>query len=620
MTNAQIADNFSLLAKIMEIHGENSFKTKSYSTASYTIDKLPAELSTLPEDKIFSIKGIGEAIGKKILVQLQTGQLPQLNEYISNTPPGVIEMLAIKGIGPKKIATIWKELEIEGLGELLYACNENRLLLYKGFGAKTQQNIKESIEFYMGNQGSYLYAQTAPYAYQLTTSLQTSFPAATTALTGDFRRQMEVISQLEWVTTIDEASLHNWLTRQEFSRLAPAATPTAGTPSISGSAKGYHTLPFNTTESQPASADSTTADTSISASLSVLTTTATATEYGSPSPVVHYKGPGNIILAFWLATPENFYNTLFQTSSSESFLTAFRKQYGEVPANAASEEAIFTQASLAVIPPCLRENENILSAAASNTLPVLISKEDITGIIHSHSTWSDGGNSIEEMARAAMDMGLQYLVLSDHSKSAFYANGLSEERLVAQHLEIDELNKKLAPFTIFKSIESDILNDGNLDYSDAVLQTFDVIIASVHSNLKMPEEKAMIRLLKAIENPYTSILGHMTGRLLLSRNGYPVDHRKIIDACAANNVVIELNAHPRRLDIDWRWIDYALEKNVLISINPDAHATAGFHDVTYGVLSAQKAGVTKQNNLSSFSLDEFKNFLVIQHNKRPGSV
>lgn len=570
MTNAQIADNFALLAKIMEIHGENSFKTKSYSTASYTIDKLPVALSELPEDKIFSIKGIGEAIGKKILVQLQTGQLPQLNEYITNTPPGIIEMLAIKGLGPKKIATIWKELEIEAIGELLYACNENRLLLYKGFGAKTQQNIKEAIEFFMGNQGSYLYAQTAPYAHQITKDLQATFPQALVALTGDFRRQMEVISQLEWVTTTDEAAFHTYLTRHGFEKLeSDTTTDNAAAPQHSS----LHTA--------------------------------------------RYKGTGNIILVFYFSTAETFYSTLFQTSSSESFLTAFRQQYGEIPADATSEEAIFTQASLAVIPPCLREKESILAAAASNTLPVLITKEDINGIIHSHSNWSDGGNSIEEMAQAAKGMGLQYLVLSDHSKSAFYANGLSEERIYAQHQEIDELNQKLAPFTIFKSIESDILNDGNLDYSDAVLQTFDVVIASVHSNLKMPGEKAMMRLLKAIENPYTSILGHMTGRLLLSRNGYPVDHRKIIDACAANNVVIELNAHPRRLDIDWRWIDYALEKNVLISINPDAHATEGYHDVAYGVLIAQKAGVTRQNNLSSFSLDEFKNFIITQHSKRP---
>ena len=206
--------------------------------------------------------------------------------------------------------------------------------------------------------------------------------------------------------------------------------------------------------------------------------------------------------------------------------------------------------------------------------------------------------------------GFEYLVISDHSKSAFYANGLKEDRVKEQHRYVDELNKKLKPFKILKSIESDILNDGSLDYDDKVLSSFDLVIASVHSNLKMTEEKAMARLMKAIENPFTTILGHMTGRLLLSRNGYPVNHKKIIDACAANHVVIELNAHPRRLDMDWKYIEYALEKGVLISIDPDAHSLDGFDDVKYGVLAGQKGGLTKTNNLSSFSLNEFENWLA----------
>jgi DNA polymerase (family 10) len=249
-------------------------------------------------------------------------------------------------------------------------------------------------------------------------------------------------------------------------------------------------------------------------------------------------------------------------------------------------------------------------------LPSVIQPSNITAIIHSHSKWSDGNNSIEEMAKAAIAKGLQYLVISDHSKSAFYANGLTEERLKAQHGEIDELNEKLKPFKIFKSIESDILNNGNLDYNDEVLASFDIVIASIHSNLKMNEDKAMMRLLNAIKNPFTSILGHCTGRLLLSRAGYPVRHKEIIDACAEYNVVIELNAHPRRLDMDWRFIDYCLEKNVLISIDPDAHSVEAFDHTRYGVLAAQKAGVSATQNLSSFSLPAFDAFLKTQHAKR----
>ena len=247
--------------------------------------------------------------------------------------------------------------------------------------------------------------------------------------------------------------------------------------------------------------------------------------------------------------------------------------------------------------------------AKKNTLPKLIQPEDIRSIIHSHSNWSDGANTIEEMANECIKRGLEYLVISDHSQTAFYANGLKEERISEQHRYVDELNAKLNPFKIFKSVESDILNDGSLDYPVSVLKTFDLVIASVHSNLKMTEEKAMTRLLKAIENPYITILGHMTGRLLLSRNGYPVDHKKIIEACAANNVVIEINAHPRRLDMDWKWIDYAIEKGVLLSLDPDAHALDGFDDVKYGVLAAQKGGMTKENNLSSFGLKEFEDWL-----------
>ena len=308
----------------------------------------------------------------------------------------------------------------------------------------------------------------------------------------------------------------------------------------------------------------------------------------------------------------NMAEQLFKTTGNADFVTAFSKTFKNInyAATGNNEESVFKQAGIPYILPCLRESAGIIDKAKQNRLAALIQPADIRSIIHSHSNWSDGSNTIEEMANECIKRGYEYLVISDHSQTAFYANGLKEDRIREQHGYIDELNNKLSPFRIFKSIESDILNDGSLDYPDAVLKTFDLVIASVHSNLGMPEEKANTRLIKVIENPYTTILGHMTGRLLLSRNGYPVNHKMIIDACAANNVVIELNAHPRRLDIDWKWIDYALEKNVLLSINPDAHTLDGFDDVKYGVLAAQKGGLTKENNLSSFSLHQFQNFLL----------
>ena len=539
----------------MDIHGENGFKAKSYSIAAFTIEKLPTQLVSLPEKKIFSIKGIGDAIGKKIVEQIQTGELKILNEYLTKTPHGVKEMLQIKGIGPKKISVIWKELEIENLGELLYACNENRLLLYKGFGEKTQQNIKEAIEFYLNHQGRYLYAQVENYADAIESKVKENFSEHKFLIAGDFRRQLEIIDKLEWITTASSEQLTNFFVQNNFE---------------------------------------------------VVETTESSTQF---------KGSENVLLIFFHASTENFYKIFFEKSCSEEFLEAWNKNFS-LKNNYASEDEIFLEAGTDFIPSYLREKESVIEKAKQHLIPAIIQSNEITAIIHSHSKWSDGVNTIEEMAITAKQKGLEFLVLSDHSKSAFYANGLTEERIIAQHEEINELNKKLTPFKIFKSIESDILNDGNLDYSNEVLNNFDIVIASVHSNLKMKEDKAMMRLIKAIENPYTSILGHPTGRLLLSRNGYPVDHKKIIDACAENNVVIELNAHPKRLDIDWRWIGYCLEKNVLISIDPDAHSINGFNDTRYGILAAQKAGVTREQNLSSFSLQKFEEFLKIQQAKR----
>jgi DNA polymerase (family 10) len=556
MDNYVIAENFSLLSKLMDIHGDDSFRAKSYSIAAFTIEKLETELAEMQPQEIFSIKGIGDRMGKKIVEVLNTGKLQALDDYIQKTPMGVIQMLEIKGLGPKKIATIWKELEIENLGELLYACNENRLTLYKGFGEKTQEKIKQSIEFYMSTLGSYLYSQIESYALELDKKLQKEFPKEQSGLTGEFRRQLEVITKLDWVTTAKAEDLKTFF------------------------GENY------TVEKEEGS-------------------------------YISFRGPENVELGFYLMDTKSFCKKLFETSCSEDFLNCWKEKFtGYKTAEYECEDDIFGKNNLSVIPTYYRENKISINNAGSGKAFNIIQPEDIKGIIHSHSKWSDGVDTIEAMAKAAQKQGKEYLVISDHSKTAAYAQGLTEDKVKAQHEQIDELNEKLKPFRIFKSIESDILGDGSLDYTNDILKTFDLVIASVHSNLYMNEEKAMIRLMKAIENPYTSILGHMTGRLLLSRNGYPVNYKIIFEACAANNVVIELNANPRRLDMDWRQIDYALEKGVLISIDPDAHSVNGFDDTRYGVLAAQKAGLPKEKNLSSFSLKEFEEWLKGQHSKR----
>lgn len=533
----------------MDIHQENSFKAKSYSSAAYTIDKLPEEIQNIPREKLFLLKGLGESSAKKIIEILDTGRLLQLDELIQKTPEGVLEMLQIKGLGPKKISTIWKEMGIESLGELLYACNENRLMLYKGFGEKTQQNVAESIEFYIRNQGHFLYAEIEEYANNFHQTLKKEFSKNRFGFCGEYARQCPTIETIDWVTDTQPTLLVDFLTQHGF--MIEVAD----------------------------------------------------------NNIIKVRGNENVGIVFTIATENDFDKTLFLHNGSEEFINSWKELFPQSLSSPVSEEDIFRIASVNFIPVYQRERSDIIKQAQNHILADVIITQDIKGIIHSHSDWSDGINKIEDMAKSCIDKGFEYLVISDHSKSAFYANGLSEERIKQQHLYIDELNKKFAPFKIFKSIESDILNDGSLDYSSGILGTFDLVIASVHSNLKMSEDKAMQRVMTAIENPFTTILGHPTGRLLLSRKGYPIDHEKIIDACIANKVAIEINAHPRRLDLDWTWIRKAQEKGAMLSINPDAHSTDGYDDVRYGVLAAQKGGLEKKNNLSSLSMIEFERYL-----------
>ena len=551
MNNKEISNLFSILSKLMEVHGENSFRSKTYSIAAYKIGQLTVDLQTLSEKNIFKANGISETIGKKILEILSTGKMKILEDLILKTPGGILEMLKIKGLGPKKISLIWKEMELENIGELLYACNENRLLLYKGFGKKTQDNVIESIEFYLSQQGSFLFAQVEKLAGDLEEFLRKLFSTTAIKITGDFARHEETVDALEYVIPYHEELISEKLEPlEEFQFLEKNED---------------HIL---------------------------------------------YQYNKGVKIKLHPTDKTGLLKKLFETTGSAEFVTAFEHQFpGMDFQNAKDEEEIFKQAGIQFIAPYLRENKSIISIAAENKIPDVIQPGDIKGIIHCHSNWSDGINTLEQLAIACKKSGKEYLVISDHSKAATYAQGLNEAQISAQHELVDQLNEKLSPFKIFKSIESDILNDGNLDYSDSILSTFDLVIASAHSNLKMNEEKAMMRLLKAIENPYTTILGHMTGRLLLSRKGFPLDHKKIIDACAANKVVIEINAHPRRLDMRWQWIEYALSKNILLSIDPDAHSIAEFENTKYGVLVAQKAMVTPKNNLSSFSLKEFEKFL-----------
>jgi DNA polymerase (family 10) len=554
MENKTIARTLRLLSQLMELHNENPFKVKSIANAAFKVDKHPYPISGKSLAEMEQIEGLGKSTAAKVWALVETNAIPELSDLLAQTPPGIIEMMRIKGLGPKKIIVIWKDLEIENVGELYYACNENRLIEAKGFGLKTQEEIKKIIEFNMASSGRFLYARIENFAEYLLQDLKNQLSTEQIFLCGQYRRRCEIIDSLDIVII------------QQITSETPEILANAGL--VPGAARG------NTIECE--------------------------TEFGI-----------KVNLIFCSADALGWQMILHTGSKEHADELALKLVNTDVTGR--NEHDIYSLAGLQFIEPELREGLNEFELAASNGLSALITLSDLKGALHNHSTWSDGIHTLEEMAIFCRDeLKLSYLGISDHSKSAFYANGLNEIRVAAQQLEIDALNIKLAPFHIFKGIESDILYDGSLDYSDDMLATFDYVVASVHSILKMSEEKATERLIKAIENPFTTILGHPTGRLLLSRSGYPIDHRKVIDACAANNVIIEINANPLRLDLDWRWQQYALGRGVLLSINPDAHRKEGFYDMHYGTLIARKGGVSNLNCLNAMDLEKVKELFNVK--------
>lgn len=551
MENKIISRKFRLLSQLMELHGENSFKTKAIANAAFKLDKLPFKIIDKTEQELSTEQGIGKSIASKVWELIHTGCIEDLEALLAKTPEGILEMLTIKGLGPKKILIIWNTLAIETLGELYYACNENRLIEAKGFGLKTQEEIKMAIEFNMASQGLFLYSQAEKLASSIFDTLKEMLSDQhLLSYTGDFRRKLELLSSVELITTASAEEILAYIEKDK--RL----------------------IQFDYQENK--------------------------------IRTVHESG---LPIHFILSNVNEFSKHLLITTGNQQHIALLEQLYEKGVPNAESEEEIYRQLNLDFIEPELREGLDEVQKAHDHTLPNLITYDDIKGTLHNHSTYSDGVHSLKEMALYCKDvLQLQYLGICDHSRTAVYANGLKEDRVRLQWEEIDSLNQTLYPFKIFKGIESDILGDGSLDYPDELLREFDFVVASVHANLKMDEEKATLRLIKAIENPYTTILGHPTGRLLLSRKGYPIDYKKVIDACAANGVAIEVNANPLRLDLDWRWHRYAIEKGVYLSINPDAHRVEGFHDMRYGTLVARKGGLTASQCLNCFDLEKLDSY------------
>ena len=533
MTNKEIAQTFQLLSNLMELHDGDPFRIKSYQFVYQTIRNLDVSLLDLPQSELAKIKGIGKSISLQLAELLSTGSLLALNNLLDITPPGILKLLKIKGFGPKKIKQLWSELGTETPGELLYAIQENRLLALKGFGQKSQDELQKQILFLLHHENQFLYPELLQEANELSCSFKAIHSNIIIELTGDLKRKLPYSNTIEFL-------LDGSPDTQLFDELSDVNDVELNVDFITATWKGFY-------------------------------------------KVIFYFSNGN-----------KFGNKLMIHTGADLFINSLSVDVlsPETP-DFDNEGDLFKFLGTDIIPPEVREYQ-LQDILDHNVLNNLITIDDIKGVVHSHSLYSDGSNTIAQMASVSQQSGYSYLVITDHSQAAFYANGLKWDKIIQQQQEIDKLNKDNVDFTILKGIECDILSNGDLDYNDEILSTFDVIIASVHSILKMDEERAMSRIIKAIENPFTHILGHPTGRLLLSRPGYPLDMKKVIDACSANKVAIELNANPRRLDIDWQWIPYAMHKNVFISINPDAHSITGIHDIKYGVDMARKGKLQKE--------------------------
>lgn len=554
-----ILRQLKLIIKLMELHDENSFKIRSYQSAVNTIDRGDVSIEGKDLEELQAINGIGKSIAEIIVALAKTGTHPYLEELLAKTPAGILEILEIKGLGPKKVKVLWEELQITSTHELLEACQAGQVAKIKGFGEKTQESIIQAMEFRAANRGKWLFADIENAMQELQKEIEGIEGVEKVVPVGEFARKMEIIETVEWLISTQEPK--NVMGRLSKTKGLEKEQKLSSPFKWRGKLLGPEV-----------------------------------------NLIVHLTSATDFLTEKMLRTGSKSH-LLYPLQENKTLVEVLRQ---EGPFE--NEAAVYSHIGLPWIPEELREGFIEYELAKENKIEQLLSEEDLKGILHNHSTYSDGKHSLKQMAEACRDLGYEYLGISDHSRSAGYAGGLDIERVQKQHDEIDTLNKELAPFKIFKGIESDILTDGSLDYPEEVLLSFDFVVSSVHSGLGMDRKKATARLLKAIENPHTTILGHPTGRLLLRREGYPLDHKAIIDACAKNQVVIEINANPWRLDLDWRWVNYAMEKGVMLSINPDAHEIEGYADMRYGVIVGRKGGLTREMTFNAKGKEELESY------------
>ncbi len=572
MTKNEIADVLNEIGTLLELKGENPFKIRAYQTGARALEAIEeAELARLVrEEQLGTIKGFGEALVQKITELHTTGRLEFFEKLKESMAPGLVELLQIPGLGPKKIRALHDKLGVADIAALTAACNDGRVAQLDGFGEKTQEKILAGIRNREAYGKRHLWWDAHEIAGPIVEGLR-ALPAVERAeAAGSLRRGMETIGDLDFlVAAADSAPVVAWFTAMPGVKEVTAKGETkASVRFASGLQADLRIVP---------------ADQFVFA-LHHFT--------GSKDHNVQMRQRAlarGLSLSEWGLVPAEGEGTAKQKAEDKKLRTA-----------ATTEKELFAALGLQFIPPELREGLGEIEAAEEKALPQLIEPKDLRGAFHNHTTASDGRNTLAEMTAAAEALGWDYLGLADHSKSSYQANGLSEERLRKQIEEIRALNAtKRFKTQVFAGVECDILADGRLDYDDELLGELDYMVASVHNAMTQDEATMTARIIRAIEHPATTMLGHLTGRLLLRREEYRVDAGKVIDAAIANRVIIELNASPWRLDMDWRHWRKAAERGLVCAINPDAHETDGLRHVAAGLNSARKGWLTKAQVLNT---------------------
>lgn len=571
MSKDEVAAALEEIGVLLQLQGENDFRVRAYTNGARLLTQFEGDLKTaVAEGKLSQIRGIGDALAQKITTLVNTGRLPYLDELRASVPPGLLDILRLPGVGPKKVKVLHDELGIDSIAKLKAACDAGEVAKLKGFGAKTQEKMLSGIQFLDTVGNRVRIDQAEPVAEALLERLRTVPGVIRAEVCGSLRRRRETAKDIDIVASSTEPDA----VTAAFAKF-PEVMQVIG--------RGPHKC--SVVVQLPGDGKAIT----LNADLLVVT------EEQFPFAVMHFTGDKAHNIRLRQRAIDRGW------SLNETGLGSKKKQLA-----AKSEADIYKHLGLPLIPPELRQDTGEVESAEAKQLPKLVEYTDLRGVFHNHTTASDGTATLEVMAKKCQQMGWEYFGVGDHSQSLTVASGLSPARVKQQWEEVDRLNKKLKGFHIFKGTECDILPDGSLDFDDDLLAGFDYVVASVHTHFTLSEQEQTARVCKAITHAATTMLGHATGRLLLRREGYKLDLDRVIHTAADHGKMIEINAHPHRLDLDWTWVKRAKALGVMIVINPDAHSTDGLELTRFGIDVARRGWLTKEEVFNTRMVAEVK--------------